>query len=184
MTHPIKNARNFEVAWRPEPGVNYPHLSKGWDGLTMTIDARPANESRGGCLTETGSFARQALARQILRRRHRRDVEDATAYDEWRENVDRELSDPCVRGSFVYFAGKVDRGLIKIGYAKDIPNRLRKLRRQARAQLVMLATVPGGRNLECLYHHMFAAERVGLEWFRRSPLLTAEIARLVGGPRG
>lgn len=144
----------------------------------MEIDARAANESRGECLTEFDPSWRQSLARQILLRRRAHDEDDATAYAFWRADVDAELADPCERKSQVYFAGKRDRGLIKIGFAQDIPNRLRKLRKQAGADLVMLATVPGGRVLESLYHQMFAAERVGLEWFRRSPLLTAEFSRL------
>jgi len=78
----------------------------------------------------------------------------------------------------VYFIGKLDRGPIKIGFAKNLTRRLWMLQRETGADVRVLAKRPGGRDLEGAYHLQFETARIGLEWFARTPEIEAEIKRL------
>lgn len=68
----------------------------------------------------------------------------------------------------VYFATRPD-GLIKIGYTKDLKQRMRML------GVELIATVRGGRALESALHHRFARSRVEGEWFKPTDDLLAYI---------
>lgn len=115
---------------------------------------------------------------QLLRNRRRPPAEEGLPFSYWREAVDLYLASPIECGTQVYFAGRADRGLIKIGMATDLRDRLRKLRKQAGERIELLAVTTGGRHLEYLYQQMFDEERISLEWFRRSDRVLAEIAGL------
>ncbi|RSU57578.1 hypothetical protein DAH51_09925 [Sphingobium yanoikuyae] len=77
----------------------------------------------------------------------------------------------------VYFIGG-DRGLVKIGIAKDVRRRLHSLQIGNPAPLRLLASVAGNAALEAHYHRTFADTRVRGEWFRRSAAMTKEINRI------
>lgn len=133
-------------------------------------------------LEMNGSTARKDwFLSQLLRNRRRPSAEEGLPFSYWREAVDLYLASPIECGMQVYFAGRTDRGLVKIGMATDLRDRLRKLRKQAGERIEFLAITTGGRHLEYLYHQLFEKERASLEWFRRSDRVEAEIARLTGG---
>lgn len=75
----------------------------------------------------------------------------------------------------VYFAER--GGLVKIGCSSNVLLRVSGL--QAR----LLAIEPGGFARERELHGLFAAERHGGEWFRRSPALQAHIESLTDAAR-
>jgi len=77
-------------------------------------------------------------------------------------------------GSIVYYVRTHDR--IKIGYTTDLRTRLINLRVDRSA---VLATEPGGRDVEFRRHHEFADERYGRrEDFAPSDRLVAHVNRL------
>lgn len=83
-----------------------------------------------------------------------------------------------VRGvSYVYFLGGAG-GAVKIGYSRDVPSRLSRLRSGNPTRLRLLAIVEGGEPLERSYHDRFEAARIDREWFKRTPEMSEEIARL------
>lgn len=73
---------------------------------------------------------------------------------------------------------------IKIGMAKDARRRLMVLQTSHPEHLKLVATCPGGRELESQYHSRFAEHRVRGEWFAPAPDLLAEIDRLNPAPGG
>jgi hypothetical protein len=66
----------------------------------------------------------------------------------------------------VYFARS--RGLVKIGFTRQLSDRLRALEREARAPVELIAAGPGGRQREQDLHGRLAAFSVGREWFTPS----------------
>lgn len=68
---------------------------------------------------------------------------------------------------------------IKIGSSASPENRCRELATGSPTPPELLATFPGGRQLEKRLHHHFADKRQHLEWFALSNSDCAEIARLV-----
>lgn len=73
------------------------------------------------------------------------------------------------RPTVVYFAER--DGLIKIGMSGVVEKRMAAL------HCSLLATYPGGRDLERRMHERFAADAVGGEWFKPSP----ELRNLIRG---
>lgn len=78
--------------------------------------------------------------------------------------------------SKVYFIEAVGLDLVKIGYAADVPERLRKLAPGCPAPLRLLGTVPGGLQIERHYHERLAGHRTRGEWFRKCDALDAIVA--------
>ena len=83
----------------------------------------------------------------------------------------------------VYYIGTVlppsGVGAVKIGTTENVVRRIWQLRRdRPDAQLVLLATEPGGYDLERRRHIEFAGARLTGEWFALSPRLEYHIARL------
>lgn len=77
------------------------------------------------------------------------------------------------RRAVVYFGVGPD-GLYKIGWSSDAR------RRGGEEDFEVLATLPGDKRIEALFHATFATERVdGSEWFRPSPRLAAFVDGLV-----
>jgi hypothetical protein len=79
----------------------------------------------------------------------------------------------------VYFARSKD--LIKIGWSGEIQRRIANLRSSVAPDLVLLATTPGGPDLEAHLHAKFAGLRVRSEWFRAGPDLLAFIETVQAG---
>lgn len=78
---------------------------------------------------------------------------------------------------YVYFVG-AEEGLIKIGFATKVKDRLASLQTGSPVRLMVLATRPGCITQETAYHQQFAAYRVHGEWFERSPAIMSEIESL------
>ena len=79
----------------------------------------------------------------------------------------------------VYYITRVDRpGQVKIGTTKNLRTRLTELGRRGRT-VTLIATEPGGRDLERQRHAEFAAIRADGEWFSYAAPIIAHIDRLV-----
>lgn len=77
----------------------------------------------------------------------------------------------------VYFIQDVETQNIKIGYSATVPSRLKALRR-GHGDLELLSVIENGTRLtERNLHELFAADRVGGEWFRPSDALLRFIER-------
>jgi hypothetical protein len=79
--------------------------------------------------------------------------------------------------SVVYFIASPE-GLVKIGFAKDFQDRLRRLICGCPVPLTPLAIFSGGRAEEREYHTRFAAWRRHGEWFELTDELEDEIDRI------
>lgn len=64
-------------------------------------------------------------------------------------------------------------GLIKIGYSSDIDNRLQGLFTDSPAPLKLLATIPGGREVESAWHRRLKQSRAHGEWFEEIATMAA-----------
>jgi hypothetical protein len=82
----------------------------------------------------------------------------------------------------VYFI-QAESGPVKIGIALDPKQRLAGLQISHFERLTLLAAAPGGIRLETQLHRRFAHLQIRGEWFRFTPEIEAEIARLPKGPR-
>jgi hypothetical protein len=65
----------------------------------------------------------------------------------------------------VYFLRAGKRGPVKIGYAENPWRRLGQLQTIVPEKLIMLAIVPGGREVERHYHSAFSDSHLRGEWF-------------------
>lgn len=82
----------------------------------------------------------------------------------------------------VYFARAEHTGLIKIGESACLEQRLRKLAVRRRAQsVILLASIPGNRELEGGFHRLFWHLHEGNEWFRPEAELLKVIANIEAG---
>jgi hypothetical protein len=72
-------------------------------------------------------------------------------------------------------------GLIKIGKAIDPHRRLQQLQTGSGETLTLMATEPGGFDVEWSRHRQFRAMRVRGEWFRADPVLLQHIEALRAG---
>lgn len=86
--------------------------------------------------------------------------------------------------SVVYFIGSGEGRPIKIGRASDVRQRLAVLQNGSFEQLTILATVPGGVDVEREFHARFADLRMRGEWFEPGEALLATVAELSGTNRG
>ncbi len=80
-------------------------------------------------------------------------------------------------GRLIYFLGGT-RGYVKIGFTANLAERIRDLQVACPVQLKLLAHTPGNTTIEREYHARFAGSRTFGEWFKITPSLRAEIARL------
>lgn len=84
-----------------------------------------------------------------------------------------------ISGSVVYYLGRADTDLVKIGVTQNLHKRLRSISSTSRPVHV-LATEPGGYYLERKRHHQFRSLRnAGSEWFRKAPVLEEHISVLI-----
>jgi excisionase family DNA binding protein len=80
---------------------------------------------------------------------------------------------------FVYFLAAID-GPIKIGFARDVSERLAALQIANPHPLRLLASLPGTVRLERALHRRFAEHRLRGEWFRPAPELLECVAKAGG----
>lgn len=78
-------------------------------------------------------------------------------------------------GWSVYFIRRGTSRVVKIGVAKDPWKRLRQLQTGSADRLKIVAVMPGTPADERALHRRFADLRLGGEWFRMSPEITAMI---------
>ena len=76
----------------------------------------------------------------------------------------------------IYFIQPVDGGPIKIGFAKDIADRVKHLETETGKHMVVLASISGGKSEVQKLHQQFAYLRYGrTENFRPTPELMSVI---------
>lgn len=75
----------------------------------------------------------------------------------------------------VYYIQCSGSGLIKIGASADLCGRLAQMQSGSPHELMILATEPGGFDVERARHAQFSASRVRGEWFQDSELLRGHI---------
>ncbi|MEQ5789067.1 GIY-YIG nuclease family protein [Erythrobacter sp. NFXS35] len=90
----------------------------------------------------------------------------------------RETEPSC----YVYFF-QAANGPIKIGIARNVPNRLAQVQSHNAYLVDVLAITEGGRAQEMAYHRRFKQWRLKGEWFEPAADILAEIDRL-GQHRG
>ena len=79
----------------------------------------------------------------------------------------------------VYFIkGKNDNSKVKIGYSKNVKNRLKQIQYMSPVELEILNTMDGNAQVEMNIHQMFNSVRLYGEWFR----LTPELAEFIKSP--
>lgn len=88
------------------------------------------------------------------------------------------LPSRLVSEAWIYFIQADIGGLIKIGYAADIPKRLNAMQMGCPVQLVVLAQCRGTGTYERELHQRFAGHRRHGEWFEPVPELLELIASL------
>jgi hypothetical protein len=79
-------------------------------------------------------------------------------------------------GSSVYFAQAGNR--IKIGWSRNVAQRITQLQTGNPEPVQLLATTPGARTLERQLHTRFAAARLTGEWFQNTPEIHTYIQTL------
>jgi hypothetical protein len=85
-----------------------------------------------------------------------------------------------VANSQVYFVrAGADNGLIKIGYASDVPARVAQLQIGCPLSLEVLATIEGTTEDEKLFHEMFESSRERDEWFRPTSKVLAMVDQIM-----
>ncbi len=82
------------------------------------------------------------------------------------------------QSTLVYFIQDTGLGNIKIGFTKDLQERLLKLQTSAAHELKVLKSLPGGRKKEYALHKQFEHLRIGGEWFKPEPELLDFISRI------
>lgn len=79
----------------------------------------------------------------------------------------------------IYFVRAAEGGPIKIGITDDLGRRMAHLRCGRSEDLIVLATMPGGRAEERKLHRRFASSRRRGEWFDPTPDLLALVAEAI-----
>ena len=79
------------------------------------------------------------------------------------------------RAGTVYVANAQAAKAIKIGVTSDVGKRLKSLQTMCPVKVVLLFTLPGGRELEADLHRRFQSSQLWGEWFR----LTKEIKQFI-----
>jgi hypothetical protein len=67
---------------------------------------------------------------------------------------------------WIYIVGAVGAGMVKIGFTRNPPTRIKALRADAAWTLLVLRLVPGSVSDERALHRRFAEHRDHGEWFR------------------
>jgi excisionase family DNA binding protein len=82
------------------------------------------------------------------------------------------------RQGLLYVAERDVDAAVKIGWTSDLVRRMRELKRDTRAAVVLRAAVPGDKPDELRLHGRFAAHRIDGEWFRACPEIDAFLKAL------
>lgn len=85
-----------------------------------------------------------------------------------------ELAPVAVRPRYVYFVE--GSGLLNIGVAMDVRDRVASLQVGSPVKLVIRATFPGGHGVERQFHERWAAHHSHGEWFKPCPEIKRFIA--------
>jgi hypothetical protein len=113
-----------------------------------------------------------------LIRRHREAAREELVEQQMQRQTERNRErEEAVKEQLVYFIA-TQSGPIKIGIAINPDGRCKSLQTSHHERLEVLATCPGGQELEQVYHKRFAAHRLHGEWFERCPEILGEIERL------
>jgi hypothetical protein len=88
---------------------------------------------------------------------------DARKYQAQRDR--RRAQGAWTTEGFVYFVQEGDDGPIKIGWASDLVDRLERLQTGNPRELRIIASLPGSRATEAVFHQRFADRRIRNEWF-------------------
>lgn len=83
-----------------------------------------------------------------------------------------------MRGPYMYFVEGATTGLVKIGFAAHVGERVASLQTGCAEELRLVAAVSGTKAIEREAHKIFVGFRVIGEWFRREGALDLFIASL------
>lgn len=85
----------------------------------------------------------------------------------------------------VYFVSpRLDPSTVKIGVTRNLSKRQIALSGGVPGGVVVLATLPGGQDVEAFLHEKFAAHRLNGEWFSRSDEIRDFINDILNGKKG
>jgi hypothetical protein len=90
----------------------------------------------------------------------------------------RQITDEKDQTEKVYFILNPITNHVKIGTSRKPLQRLRDLQTSSPGRLVLLATIPGDRRMESLFHRHYESCRVSGEWFQLTPKMQAHIEEL------
>lgn len=93
------------------------------------------------------------------------DVDSIRQPDEWFVHEDYNGNPLGPANSYIYYAACPITGFIKIGFAKNVPDRMGKLKTATPYGLQLLAYHAGKKYYEKQIHGLFAELRVNREWF-------------------
>lgn len=138
----------------------------------MLREALPLNDPRFGVhfLAAAGYTLKQmqSWGVNITREVVEAVVADVVASRVWQTSAEKR---PTPTGSVVYYMRLGNR--VKIGMSASLVNRVADIQPEE-----LMATEPGGYDIEKLRHQQFAELRVSGEWFRLEDPLTSYIANL------
>lgn len=136
------------------------------DNSFYADDARYPNDVCKGCIHRSRPTPVQRL-RGARHQRERQAVLDLV------EQIQAE------RQSLVYLVRSGH--FSKIGFSRNVPQRVRQLATASSMPVRLVAVVPGGRQLEQTLHTEFASLRQHLEWFRdKKQQIVSRFAQLPG----
>ena len=95
----------------------------------------------------------------------------------------KEYIESVERGEMVYFAVGRVTGLIKVGHSRNTERRLKGLRSSSEG-VGLLATMPGGKELESALHRCFKRSWCRGEWYNPTQELMRFISGISGTPAG
>lgn len=94
--------------------------------------------------------------------------------------VNKQVADHLERKrvpAVVYFVQQGVGGPIKVGASRNFEKRLKTLNTNSHVRMAVLATTPGGFELERDIHHELNAHRLEGEWFAPHPDVLAVVSR-------
>jgi hypothetical protein len=92
--------------------------------------------------------------------------------------VEKEIVRIEESATWVYFIQDVQADAIKIGFSKNVSNRVAALQTSTTSPLKLLVCVPGGRKTEKELHEKFVQFHIRGEWFRSAPELLQYVETL------
>lgn len=108
--------------------------------------------------------------------------EDAGKRAELEHLEKRIASEEASRGGWIYFVQTHHRSPIKVGWARNLDQRLRTLQIANWQKIKLVGAVPGTRGDEARVHRELAGAHRRGEWFDREPTLALLAELESGGP--